>query len=96
MIHQHKCCDHSSTATPIITYTAIYDIVDARLGYIIKEYFEEHFHEHRCPQTTITMSAMSAMWNDFYSVLFVIGRGSICLFVKFSPIEVIYNFRVYN
>ena len=39
---------------------------------------------------------MSAMWNDFYSVLFVIGRGSICLFVKFAPMEVIYNFRVYN
>ena len=35
MRHQYKCCDHSTTATQIITNTTKYDTVAARLNYII-------------------------------------------------------------
>ena len=72
----------------------LHDKIAARLKYImftsIKEYFEEDFHEHRCLQSQWVPCGM------IFIPSFLSSGGSICLFVKFSPMEVIYNFRVYN
>ena len=47
-------------------------------------------------KTVTSLITMMPCERTFQPVLFVSRRGTICLFVKFAPLEIIYYSEVYN